>query len=190
MTNLPTLPRFAPSASKPKTAETPSLAFDTESRQILMATTMGTPRNTMAALGVTLTLAAGTSMGGWAEAATRPPSIQESIKQTNRLGAILAAYVYEPTDYKKLAEHFQANQDLLYFLSALSSGAKEVYGPKIDAALQLHSDPDTGAPLLEVVILSDLPIDDEFEAKDRALFDWIERTDLTWGLGRVVLSQG
>lgn len=85
-----------------------------------------------------------------------------------------------------LRQHI-ASRDFLREVAIIVDG---IYGSKTVRDIHVVEDVDTGKPIMELTILSGLPLNDEFDKKDQLLFQQIEAAGLAWGLRDVVISQG
>ena len=85
-----------------------------------------------------------------------------------------------------LRQHITA-RDFLRDVAVVIDG---VYGSKVIRDIHVVEDVDTGKPIMELTILSGLPLNEEFDQKDQLLFQQIEAAGLAWGLRDVVISQG
>lgn len=91
-----------------------------------------------------------------------------------------------PTINEYLRQH-TASRDFLREVAVIIDG---IYGSKAIRNIHVVEDVDTGNPIMELTILSGLPLNDEFDQKDQLLFQRIEASGLVWGLRDVVVSQG
>lgn len=85
-----------------------------------------------------------------------------------------------------LLQHI-ASRDFLRQVAVIIEG---IYGSNVTRDIHVVEDVDTGNPIMELTILSGLPLNDEFDQKDQLLFQMIEASGLAWGLHDVVISQG
>ncbi len=85
-----------------------------------------------------------------------------------------------------LLQHI-ASRDFLRQVAVIIDG---IYGSKVIRDIHVVEDVDTGNPIMELTISSGLPLNDEFDLKDKLLFQRIEASGLAWGLRDVVVSQG
>lgn len=76
------------------------------------------------------------------------------------------------------------------FLRDVAVIIDDIYGSKVIRNIHVVEDVDTGKPIMELTILSGLPLNDEFDQKDQLLFQRIEASGFAWGLRDVVISQG
>lgn len=113
------------------------------------------------------------------EARTRPQNI-----------SILSDYIFSYDQAESVNSFLRATPYALALLSRLPSIITKIYNGKAKKRVELITDPDTGSPLLEVCILTKLPLDDEFWKKDKQLYEEIHQASLEKGLEYVVLCQG
>ncbi len=85
-----------------------------------------------------------------------------------------------------LRQHISA-RDFLRDVAVIIDG---IYGSKVIRNIHVVEDIDTGQPIMELTILSGLPLNDEFDQKDQLLFQQIESAGLAQDLRDVVISQG
>ena len=85
-----------------------------------------------------------------------------------------------------LRQHI-STRDFLRDVAVIIDG---IYGSKVTRDIHVVEDVDTGTPIMELTILSGLPLNDEFDQKDQLLFQRIEASGLAGGLRDVVISQG
>lgn len=76
------------------------------------------------------------------------------------------------------------------FLEEIKTITEDVYERAVNKSLRYFNDPDGGEPLLEVVLYTDLPIDELFEEKDMLLYEKIQQAGLSGAFEYVVLSNG
>lgn len=112
-------------------------------------------------------------------------SIQHQVSEASIYGFVVAV-----EDFNAVNEYLTSYPLASVLLAELRPILKSVYNKKVDAKINILDDPDTGSPLIEVVILSGLPINDEFGQKDRLVFEGIQHAGLSEGLQHVVISQG
>lgn len=85
-----------------------------------------------------------------------------------------------------LRQHI-STRDFLRDVAVIIDG---IYGSKVTRDIHVVEDVDTGTPIMELTILSGLPLNYEFDQKDQLLFQRIEASGLAGGLRDVVISQG
>ena len=103
----------------------------------------------------------------------------------------LQGYSFDENQTIEISNYLKCRPLAQAFLSGIKSLIGKVYQETtIRKVVQLVSDPDTGEQLLELVLYTDLPIDDVFAEKDRQLFTEIEKAGLVEGFRDVVLSNG
>ena len=103
----------------------------------------------------------------------------------------LQGYSFDHNQTTEISSYLKCRPLALFFLCGIKPLIGKVYQKTtVHKEIQLVSDPDTGEPLLELVLRTDLPIDDELAAKDRQLFIEIEKAGLVEGFRDVVLSNG
>lgn len=103
--------------------------------------------------------------------------------------ALLGYEVRQSQDFavsQYLLQHISV-RDFLREVAIIIDG---IYGSKATRNIHVVEDVDTGKLIMELTILSGLPLNDEFDQKDQLLFQQIEATGLAWGLRDVVISQG
>ncbi len=125
---------------------------------------------------------------------TNPPRLVDSFgKDITPLDTYLgplSGYMIHEQD-KEAINNYLDSQPLA---KALIIGVKPIieriyHDTATKKRINLVDDPDTGTPLLELVILSALPIDADFIQKDRLLFSEIDQAGLSEALQYVVVSQ-
>jgi len=114
-----------------------------------------------------------------------PPLSVVNQKDSSLLGyAMNESQEYNINQY--LHQHISTHDFLLKVAVIIDS----IYGPTVTRNIHIVEDVDTGKPIMELTILSGLPLNDEFDQKDQLLFKQIEAAGLVWGLRDVVISQG
>lgn len=103
----------------------------------------------------------------------------------------LQGYSFDENQTIEISNYLKCRPLAQAFLSGIKPLIGKVYQENTTRkVVQLVTDPDTGEPLLELVLLSNLPVDDVFVEKDRQLFTEIEKAGLVEGFRDVVLSNG
>jgi hypothetical protein len=103
---------------------------------------------------------------------------------------IISGYIFNALDAKTINKYLVDRPVADTLIRKLPPIVDQVYEGKANKEIRLVVDQDTGLSLIEVVILTTLPIDDEFWKKDKQLYQGIQKKGLTEGLQYVVLSQG
>jgi len=102
----------------------------------------------------------------------------------------LTSYRFELSDLADINSYLSTYSSAKSFVINLSQIVNRVYSSAVEKKINFIKDPDTGMPILEVVLLTGLPVDEQFVKLDRLLFTEIEKEGLTDGLKYVILSQG
>lgn len=92
----------------------------------------------------------------------------------------------EFTINKYLSQHISVRD----FLRDVAVIIDSIYGSGVVRNIHVVEDVDTGKPIMELTILSGLPLNDEFDQKDQLLFQQIDTSGLAGCLRDVVISQG
>jgi hypothetical protein len=148
--------------------------------------------STVAAL---LTLA---SILGGTELTTQalPPTFADTARITSpsrppeRKDSALSGYKISQSQSFSVNEYLRQHITSRDFLRDVAVIIDNIYGSKIIRNIHVVEDVDTGKPIMELTVLSGLPLNDEFDQKDQLLFQKIEAAGLAWGLRDVVISQG
>lgn len=102
----------------------------------------------------------------------------------------LRGFRFDSAQQSSIEEYLECIPLAESFVAQLGPIVERVYqGISVEKKINLLADPDTGGPIMEVVLFTNLPIDEMFVAKDRQLFDEIEKEGLADGLRHVVLTQ-
>jgi len=107
-----------------------------------------------------------------------------------RKGLALFGYKIDQLQEAAVNEYLRQHVTSRVFLSEVAAIVDDIYGTKVIRDLHVVEDEDTGMPIMELTVLSGLPLDDEFDQKDQSLFQKIEASGLAWCLRDVVISQG
>ena len=99
-------------------------------------------------------------------------------------------FIVDDLSIDAIGEYLLAKPMAATFIAKLGPIVDRVYQRMASMKLNIVDDPDVDSSLLEVVILSGLPINEEFDEKDRLLFAEIDKAGLSEGLSHVVLLQG
>lgn len=102
----------------------------------------------------------------------------------------LRGYEISSLQISAIGEYLRQHIGARNFLCDVAVIIDGVYGSKVIRNIHVVEDVDTGKPIMELTILSGLPLNDEFDQKDQLLFQRIEAAGLAWGLRDVVISQG
>ncbi|MBA3014372.1 MAG: hypothetical protein KKD63_04485 [Proteobacteria bacterium] len=103
---------------------------------------------------------------------------------------LLRGYHFESVQQSSIELYLDSMPLAKSFVAQLGPIIERVYsGLAVEKKINLLADPDTGESIMEIVLSTNLPIDELFVAKDRQLFDEIEKEGLTDGLRHVVLTQ-
>lgn len=144
-------------------------------------------RSTMAGVAMFMSIA---GISPQAEADTYLRPLSERIEEQSRLAAFLIGYDTTKLDFHTARKLLENDHASLAFLRWLPFTVREIYGNEVVVTLQILDDPDTGEPLFEAKVHSELPLGEEFDAKDADLFAAIEHARFKDGLQRVVVTQG
>lgn len=141
---------------------------------------------------VGLTLA--TMLGGIGLASHElPPTFADtaSIFTSSRIkDSALFGYEISQSQNTAVNEYLRQHISSRNFLHDVAVIIDGIYGSRVIRDIHVVEDVDTGKPIMELTILSGLPLNDEFDQKDQLLFQQIEAAGLVWGLRDVVISQG
>jgi hypothetical protein len=148
--------------------------------------------STVAAL---LTLA---SILGGTELTTQalPPTFADTAKiispsrVAERKDSALSGYKISQSQSFSVNEYLRQHITSRDFLRDVAAIIDDIYGSKIIRDIHVVEDVDTGKPIMELTVLSGLPLNDEFDQKDQLLFQKIDTSGLAWGLRDVVITQG
>lgn len=173
------------------------LLAQTESAPLTQSrTTVSAKRQTIfpAAIGTTLTaMFVGLSPTEHIE----PPTFVQTAQYTTPARAAFAKengalrdYQTSPLQDLTISEYLRQHSALRDFLRGVATITDDIYGVGIVRTIHMVDDVDTGKPIMELTILSGLPLNDEFDQKDQLLFQSIEASGLAWGLRDVVVTQG
>ncbi len=102
----------------------------------------------------------------------------------------LLGYRIDQLQKAAITEYLRQHITSRDFLREVATIVDDIYGPKVTRDIHVVEDVDTGMPIMELTIMSGLPLDDEFDQKDQLLFKQIESAGLAWGLRDVIISQG
>ncbi len=113
------------------------------------------------------------------------PSRINSRKESTLLGC--QADLWQHSAIKTyLLQHPAARQFVLNAATIID----EVYGENTMRRIQIVDDLDTGKPIMELTIYSELPINDEFFEKDLRFFQKIASSEEAQGSHDVIITQG
>lgn len=144
-------------------------------------------RSTMAGVAMLMSIV---GISPQAEADTYLRPLSERIEEQSRLAAVLTDFDTTKLDFHTARKLLESDHASLSFLRWLPSTVREIYGSDVVVTLQILDDPDTGEPLFEAKVHSELPLGEEFDAMDTSLFAAIEHARFKDGLRRVVVTQG
>lgn len=125
-----------------------------------------------------------------------PPTFADTARVTSpsrvieRKDSALAGYKISQSQSSSVNEYLRqhiTSRDFLHGIAVIIDG---IYGSKVIRDIHVVEDIDTGKLIMELTILSGLPLNDEFDQKDQLLFQNIDESGLAWGLRDVVISQG
>lgn len=102
----------------------------------------------------------------------------------------LSGYEISQSQDSSINQYLRQHVSAYDFLRDVAVIIDDIYGSKVIRDIHVVEDVDTGKPIMELTILSGLPLDNEFDQKDQLLFQTIEASGLAWGLRDVVISQG
>jgi hypothetical protein len=103
---------------------------------------------------------------------------------------LLLGYSFEECDIVDVDKYLTETPLATTFLCGLKPIIKKVYKGNAQLKISFPDDLDRGFPVIAVTILSGLPVDDDFAAKDELLYKEIQQAGLMDGLRHVILSQG
>ena len=115
--------------------------------------------------------------------------IATSSRITERNRSILLGYEIKSSQNVAINEYLRQHLTSRDFLRDVAIIIDGIYGSKVIRKIHVVEDVDTGRPIMELTVMSGLPLDDEFVQKDQLLFQKIEASGLAWGLRDVVISQ-
>jgi len=107
-----------------------------------------------------------------------------------RKDSALFGYEISQSQDSTINQYLRQHISVRNFLRDVADIIDGIYGSKVIRDIHVVEDVDTGKPIMELTILSGLPLNDEFDQKDQLLFQQIEAAGLAWGLRDVVISQG
>lgn len=116
-------------------------------------------------------------------------TLNSQIRNYAKVDLIVFEYKILDDDLSLINDWLQKSPDLKSLISGLPSILRKVYGEGVKKELAMLSDPDTGDALIDVSLYTGLPLDQEFDDKEKLLFDLIENAGLSAGLQHVVISQ-
>lgn len=125
-----------------------------------------------------------------------PPTFADTAKIITpsriieRKGSALLGYQIDQLQEAAINEYLRQHINSQDFLREVATIVDNIYGFKVIRDLHIVEDVDTGMPIMELTVMSGLPLDDEFDQKDQLLFQKIETSGLAWGLRDVVITQG
>ena len=125
---------------------------------------------------------------------TNPPRLVESFgKDITLLKSFLgplSGFMVHEQDKEAIISYLNAQPLAKAFIAGVKPIIERIYhGTTTKKKINIIDDPDTDSPLLEIVILSELPIDADFKQKDQQLFSEIEQAGLSEALEYVVVTQ-
>lgn len=118
---------------------------------------------------------------------TNPITYEESIELHSRIAAVFLKYDIKDIDSSYMHEYLNLSAKELRLLNWLPSAIKSIFGD-VEVALNSVVPIEPGDPKLEVRIASELPLDDEFDRKESALFKSIDDLSLADALGSIVIT--
>lgn len=107
-----------------------------------------------------------------------------------RKSSTLFGYGIKKSQVADVNEYLHQHISSRNFLRDVAVIIDGIYGSGVIRNIHIVEDIDTGKPIMELTIQSELPLNDEFVQKDQLLFQRIEASELAWGLRDVVISQG
>lgn len=125
-----------------------------------------------------------------------PPTFADTAKITtfSRLSVrndyALFGYKISQSQHIAVNQYLHEHTTTRDFLREVAVIIDGIYGSRVTRDIHVIEDIDTGKPIMELTILSGLPLNDEFDQKDQLLFQQIEAARLAWGLCDVVITQG
>jgi|GEM_PF-5009239 len=125
-----------------------------------------------------------------------PPTFADTAKIISPSGIVeqkdsaLSGYEINQSQDSAINQYLRQHISSRDFLRNVAVIIDGIYGSKAIRNIHVVEDVDTGKPIMELTILSELPLNDEFDQKDQLLFQQIGAAGLAWGLRDVVISQG
>ena len=116
--------------------------------------------------------------------------IISSSRIVERKDTVLFGYEISQSQDSAVNEYLRQHISSRYFLRDVAVIIDGIYGSEVIRHIQIVEDIDSGKPIMELTIQSELPLNDEFFQKDQLLFQRIEASELARGLRDVVISQG